>query len=307
LSVAVEIEDPNITPGHFQTMREIQRLFVDQVITRETTNVTIENPDNGIFALGLIDPKTGTNYVSRRMTTNCSGWDMNVAIREFYSKVYSAGINVVKTMYDADGNVTLDSRNVTIAIYSITVQRSLNSATTNQINIQKISTSSVIKVTLPKDIQLSNPIMTGSFRIKCALDKEGNSWNTTYDMYTTNWTSQIMTAIIKACPLYREKIEIWDGPVYPNYHDGRDIVIRFVGLNYDIPQMEVLDSLDDPVKGNEPSVNQTTWIPWDPSRIFYEPVPFEFLYTEESSPQVIVSIDGVEAVCHSLDCDYNYV
>ena len=29
LSVAVEIEDPNITPGHFQTMKEIQRLFVD--------------------------------------------------------------------------------------------------------------------------------------------------------------------------------------------------------------------------------------------------------------------------------------
>ncbi len=71
--------------------------------------------------------------------------------------------------------------------------------------------------------------------------------------------------------------------------------------------MEVLDSLDDAVKGNEPSVNQTTWIPWNPSRIFYEPVPFEFLHTEESSPQVIVSIDGIEAVCHSLKCDYNYI
>lgn len=46
-------------------------------------------------------------------------------------------------------------------------------------------------------------------------------------------------------------------------------MVRFVGLNYDIPQMEVLDSLDDPVKGNEPSVNQTTWVPWNPSRIFY--------------------------------------
>ena len=111
-----------------------------------------------------------------------------MAIRDFYSKVYSAGINVAKTMYDADGAVTYNSRNVTKAIYSITVQRSVNSATTNQINIQKISTSSVITVILPKDIQLSNPIMTGSFRIKCALDKEGNAWNTTYDMYTTNYT-----------------------------------------------------------------------------------------------------------------------
>ena len=103
LSVAVEIEDPTITPGHFHTMKESQRLFVDQTITRETTNLTIENPDNGLFALGFIDPKTGTNYGSTKMRTNCSGWDMNVAIRDFYSKVYSAGINVVKTLYDADG------------------------------------------------------------------------------------------------------------------------------------------------------------------------------------------------------------
>jgi hypothetical protein len=47
LSVAVEIEDVNIVPGHFHTMREVQRLFVDQVITRETTNITILNPDDG--------------------------------------------------------------------------------------------------------------------------------------------------------------------------------------------------------------------------------------------------------------------
>jgi len=70
--------------------------------------------------------------------------------------------------------------------------------------------------------------------------------------------------------------------------------------------LEVVDSLNDPVKGNLPSLNSTTWIPWDPSRIFYEPVPFEFLVTEESEPQVIVHVDGIEAVCHSLDCGYQY-
>ena len=104
---------------------------------------------------------------------------MHVNIRDFYSKVYSAGISVFKTLYDADGIETVDSRNFSKAVYSIKVQRSLNSASTNQITIQKISTSSKITVILPKDIQLSNPIMTGAFRIKCALDKEGNAWGTT--------------------------------------------------------------------------------------------------------------------------------
>ena len=56
--------------------------------------------------------------------------------------------------------------------------------------------------------------MTGSFRIKCALDKEGNNWNTTYNLFTTNTSSQIMTAIVRTCPIYREKIEIWEGQKY---------------------------------------------------------------------------------------------
>lgn len=117
--MAVEIQDPNITPGHFHTMREVQRLMIDQIITRETTNITILNPDDGIFALGFVDPKTGTNYVGAKMSTNCSGWEMNVAIRDFYRKVYSAGISVTKTMYNADGAVTNNVRNHTKAVFSI--------------------------------------------------------------------------------------------------------------------------------------------------------------------------------------------
>jgi hypothetical protein len=48
-------------------------------------------------------------------------------------------------------------------------------------------------------------------------------------------------------------------------------------------------------------------MPYDPTKLFYEPVPFEFLHTVETSPQVIVTVDGVEAVCASLNCNYNYV
>lgn len=40
--------------------------------------------------------------------------------------------------------------------------------------------------------------------------------------------------------------------------------------------------------------------------MFYEPVPFEFLYTNESNPQVIVSVDSIPAVCAGLSCDFTY-
>jgi len=43
----VEINDPNVTPGHFHTMREVQRLSINQVNVRDTTNITIINPDGG--------------------------------------------------------------------------------------------------------------------------------------------------------------------------------------------------------------------------------------------------------------------
>jgi hypothetical protein len=51
---------------------------------------------------------------------------------------------------------------------------------------------------------------------------------------------------------------------------------------------------------------QTT-TPYDPTRLFYEPIPYDFLYTNETKPQIMVKSDGLEAVCSSLLCDYNYL
>jgi hypothetical protein len=41
--------------------------------------------------------------------------------------------------------------------------------------------------------------------------------------------------------------------------------------------------------------------------LFYDPVPFEMLKTYETKPQVMVSVDGLPAVCHNLECDYAFV
>jgi hypothetical protein len=48
-------------------------------------------------------------------------------------------------------------------------------------------------------------------------------------------------------------------------------------------------------------------VPYGFNNIFYEPIPFEFLYTNETTPQVIVSVDGIPAVCGSLECGFTYV
>ena len=64
------------------------------MLTRETTIVTVTNPDGGDYALGFVDPKTGDNFVGPKINTNFSGWEFNVAVRQFYWKYYDAGIDV---------------------------------------------------------------------------------------------------------------------------------------------------------------------------------------------------------------------
>jgi len=41
--------------------------------------------------------------------------------------------------------------------------------------------------------------------------------------------------------------------------------------------------------------------------LFYDPIPFEFLRTEEQNSQVEVIVDGQPAVCHNLTCDFAFI
>ena len=39
----------------------------------------------------------------------------------------------------------------------------------------------------------------------------------------------------------------------------------------------------------------------------FEPVGLEFLYSDAQSPQALVVVDGLPALCVNLNCNYNYV
>lgn len=39
----------------------------------------------------------------------------------------------------------------------------------------------------------------------------------------------------------------------------------------------------------------------------FEPVGLEFMYTNARSPQVMAKIDGLEALCTNVNCDYAYI
>lgn len=41
--------------------------------------------------------------------------------------------------------------------------------------------------------------------------------------------------------------------------------------------------------------------------LFFEPCPLEFLYTDRTQPQVMVTVNGIAGVCPEFNCDYIYV
>jgi len=118
-TVSVEIDDSSVTPGHHHTMKEIQRFRITQNLTRDTTNITIQNPDGGEFTLTFVDPKSLTNIVSGKLSTNMSAGEFNNAVKGYYSSVFNAWITVSKTLYSEDGNVTTDAMNASTIVFSI--------------------------------------------------------------------------------------------------------------------------------------------------------------------------------------------
>ena len=63
---------------------------------------------------------------------------------------------------------------------------------------------------------------------------------------------------------------------------------------------------DSPLTGNSP-LSSVDVISNYGSSIMFEPIHLEFLSSDAQSPQVLVKVDGMAALCASLNCDYEYV
>ena len=131
MTVSVEISDPNIKPGHQQSMREIQRLLVTQVNTRDQWTLEIDNPDGGNYQIGILNPKTKTFWWSNPMSTNLTSWPVTVAVSGYYSSVFSAGLSLNFVNYDANGAVTYNSMKVAKTVITFICTRSISMPSTS--------------------------------------------------------------------------------------------------------------------------------------------------------------------------------
>lgn len=208
-SVAVEIEATadNLTVGHHQSMREIQKLTVETGKMRETTRINVTNADGGEYLLIFTNPRNNENVKSERILTTATVGQFANSVKNFYKKNgIGSNIDVNLTQYDADGNVTTNSSLEASRVYHIVLQNVIGQKSATKIQVIKVSTSSDIQVELPENIQLSDTPLSQYYRVKC-IDHEGYE-SLSNRLYPGQGEWAIQNAIMAGCDRFYDTLQV---------------------------------------------------------------------------------------------------
>ena len=83
-------------------------------------------------------------------------------------------------------------------------------------------------------------------------------------------------------------------------------MLNFFGYDGDVPECKFVSSSTVPLVADDIQYGSQTIREWG-ENLFFEPIPLEMLYTNAERPQIRVKIDGLDAVCPGMNCDYMYV
>ena len=110
---------------------------------------------------------------------------------------------------------------------------------------------------------------------------------------------------MEGCAHMYDKLEVTETYALPYKENGVNLLFRFTGLHEKPGQFEIVNTDTTPLTGDNITFLSNVTQPYS-TNLFYEPIPFEFLRTYETKPQLIVHVDGEPVVCHNLTCDFVY-
>jgi hypothetical protein len=101
---------------------------------------------------------------------------------------------------------------------------------------------------------------------------------------------------------------------FPSDKNGLQIAIfmqDFEGWEGDIPQCRIEGDHhqyhhENPIRTSKVAYSAEK-IQERGTNLWFEPVPLEMLYTPAQKPQVLVTVNGIPAVCPARNCDYSYI
>jgi hypothetical protein len=82
------------------------------------------------------------------------------------------------------------------------------------------------------------------------------------------------------CPFLYDKIQVFEANNVSYFENGRNFIVRFVGINSQPEKLSIISDTLNPLKGNNITFSNTVIQPYS-TNIFYEPIPFEMLQTYE--------------------------
>jgi hypothetical protein len=117
----------------------MQQVAMEQTNEPEVWDFMITNPDAGTFVLNLVDLTSDpiSVYATSSISADAEAWEVQSAVNGFYSAVWGASVEVVRTLYDASGAELTDeaatAADATSLLYTVTVLKQMDGFSTSNI------------------------------------------------------------------------------------------------------------------------------------------------------------------------------
>lgn len=211
------------------------------------------------------------------------------------------GISTTRVGYDSNDVETDDSSLVVKYVYTTKATRRFTGQSFNQI-IATVSDSSATVDANPPHVLSSAPLQ-GKYQITCT-DFNGNEF-TTGDIGYGTWMEGIDYTIHNYMPFLTFRTRTRSTGEHGYFENGVSFVIIMEGIEANLPLCSLSDG-STPITGLDPYFEVTEIQSYGVNR-FWESIPLEFLVADGQAPSVEVTVDGIEAVCPALNCEYSYV
>jgi hypothetical protein len=216
-------------------------------------------------------------------------------------------------MYDAAGLVETAVENAALIENVITVNRLMEAFSTTGVQASKVAdedagtnaTTASISIVTPPRGQQSSPPFNGTYQISCTdyLGAVYVSDEITYD----EPPSRVEWLMMNSMGMMVENIEVLADGRFDHPENGISFIIHFYGLDYEVPLCSIAPSNGEyPLTGNTDMAPNTTVLRTYGESLFFPVIPFDQLHSDAQTPQILVTIDGMPALCVDLNCDFQY-
>ena len=221
-------------------MKEVQYLSVSTDQIFDTTRINITNADDGEFILAFQNPNDQSLFKSEAISASTTANELRYAIEKYYKDTDFMRSNIYTnlTWYDVNGTETTNQTEAVQSVYYITVRKLINGPSVSNILVIKTTTLATITVDLPSVVGLSATPLSGKYRIKCvaADGTESYSW----DIGITSGDNWVNNNMNNGCDRIYDLTEMYYGNDFDYAENGRSFILRFIGLNEDPGQFEMV-------------------------------------------------------------------